>query len=199
METEVFIEPSARALAGFSTSGFAVLEQLVPRTVCSALTEEAQSAYPASWSCERGPEDQPPLQRNRRAELGPIARGLVSDGALLQLLRTTSGLALQPSFEATCFTYYQAGDYLAVHQDRKNSCIMTLLLYLGVRWSQDLGPSPGLSLSVHDREYGPPLLQIPSSVGKAVLLMGSRVWHGRRQLWPQESVSALSACFKEAA
>lgn len=199
MEPLVLIEAPARALADFSQRGLAVFEQLVSKPVCEALVEEARSARSQSWACERGPQDQPPLQRNRRAELGPVARGLVGDPSLLQLLRTASGLAVQPSYEATCFTYYQGGDYLAVHQDRKNSCIMTLLLYLGVEWSRDRGPGPGLSLSVHDREYGPSQLQIPSAVGKAVILMGSRIWHGRRQLWPRESLAALSACFKEAA
>ncbi len=199
METQVLIEAPARALADFSQRGLMVFERLVSEAVCRALQEEARSAFSGSWTCVRGPEDQPPLQRNRRAELGPVARGLVGDPSLLQLLRNASGLAVQPSYEATCFTYYQGGDYLAVHQDRKNSCIMTLLLYLGVEWSRETGPGPGLSLSVHDREYGPSQLRIPSAVGKAVILMGSQIWHGRRQLWPRESVATLSACFKEAA
>lgn len=179
---------------GFRQRGLLLLDGFVPQGVYEELREEAQAARSEAWVCQRQPGDAPPLQRNRRSQLGTAARALVSSEAMRALIHGVCGQSVEVSYEASCFTYYREGDFLETHQDRPESCLLTFLLYVQAEWHAAIGPGPGLSLQVQ-APTGPVL--VPSTPGRAVLLRGSAVPHGRPRLWPGESVSMLAACFRK--
>ncbi len=178
----------------FREHGLLLLDGFVPQDVFETLRAEAKQARSAAWVCQRGPGDAPPLQRNHRAELGPAARALVDCDEMRALVHGVCGLSVQVSYEASCFTYYGEGDFLEAHEDRPQSCLLTFLLYVQAEWHEGVGPGPGLSLKVHAPGGE---VSVPSKPGRALLLQGSAVPHGRPRLWPGESVSMLAACFKK--
>lgn len=178
----------------FRERGLLLLDGFVPPEVFESVRAEALQARGAAWVCQRGPGDAPPLQRNHRAELGPAARGLVDCEEMRSLVHGVCGWNVEVSYEASCFTYYGEGDFLETHEDRPQSCLLTFLLYVQAEWHEGIGRGPGLSLQVQAPSGQ---VWVPSMPGRALLLRGSAVPHGRPRLWPGESVSMLAACFKK--
>ena len=102
------------------------------------------------------------------------------------------------SDDASCYTFYRAGDHLGAHQDQKLACVATLILYLEAGGPDPDRPDTGLKLKVYGDTLPPDrvaIREIPTRVGRLVLGRGSEVWHERPRLLDGEYVAALTACF----
>lgn len=188
--------------ADFDASGVLVFGPpfIAPGTF-DALREEARRQRSAAWRCARaGGEGEPCAQHNLRSELGPVARGLLGAGPVIDALEGMTGMRLAPSFEASCFTYYESpDDFLGIHTDRRTSCRVTLLVYLDARHGELRPSSPGVELHVYSSwagAAGPPQLRVTARANRAVVLLGSALPHGRPRLGEGESITLLSACFE---
>lgn len=164
------------------------------------LVEESRRQRSGAWACEHlDPPEGVCAQRNRRAELGPLARRLISSEALLEPLGAVAGVPLRPGFEASCYTYYETpGDFLATHRDRPDSCALTLLLYLEASHMAESALGEGLMLYVYDEgdDAGyAPRLRVRARPNRLVFLRGASLPHSRPPLGIGERVSLLSACF----
>ena len=165
------------------------------------MLNEARQQRPSAWLCERSQDDgQTCAQRNWRAELGPVSRALLSSEEFQRILYEITGTELEPSFEASCFTYYESPlDFLSIHQDRPESCTISLLIYLEAFGPQTSRPGEGLGLFISTRANPSreisPLLIVTARPNRAVILKGSELPHYRPNLSPGESISLLSACF----
>lgn len=165
------------------------------------MVREARRQRTAAWLCERSGDDgQSCAQRNWRAELGSASRALLSSEEIQRIIYEITGTWFEPSFEASCFTYYESpSDFLSSHQDRPESCALSLLIYLESAQAETSLHGDGLDLFIATRarpqsETGT-LLRVTARPNRAVILRGSELPHYRPNLSPGESVSLLSACF----
>ena len=110
--------------AQFDVSGVVVLgpPSLNPQ-IFDEMLYEARQQRGSAWLCERsGNDGQSCAQRNWRAELGPVSRALLSSKESEWILYQITETHFEPSFEASCFTYYESSfDFLSLHQDRPGS------------------------------------------------------------------------------
>lgn len=175
---------------GFAELGPPALEE----DSFAALRFEAEQARADAW--ER-PRHATVGQKVRRAALGSVARSLLASPELLSLLRELAGREMTPSWDASCFTYYDApSDFLAPHMDRQGSCPFTVLVYLDVA-----GDGHGLALDVFARgdEKGDSVaLRIPARPNQIVIGRGGEFLHGRSPLAEGARVVVLTACYSEA-
>lgn len=190
-DTEVR-EAAARTV---ERDGFAALPALDPASPWfEALVREAEEARSQAW--ER-PSGEAVDHRAWRGPIGPHAQELLASAETRQLLADVVGDEVTPSFEGTCFTYYEGpDDFLGAHRDREGACAYTLILTLRASWPEDRDPGPGLQLEVWgDAHEGPPLAILPTVRGGLVLGRGAEVFHARPPLREGESVWALTACY----
>lgn len=192
-------EAACNALAdAVAATGFAALgPQALDTPLLEAMRAEALAQRALSWGCAEGDTVD---HRNRRADLGPVGREFLMAPETLTLLARVAGAALQPSLEASCYTYYEGpGDFLAPHLDRPGACAFTLIVYLSTRWPADAEPGPGLELRVFapgdDAGAGEPRAVLPTRDNVLVLGRGADVPHGRPPLAAGEQVVALTSCY----
>lgn len=170
-------------------------ERSFDQMVCEARQQRA-----SAWLCERSGDDgQSCAQRNWRAELGPASRALLSSEEFQRIIYEITGTWFEPSFEASCFTYYESSlDFLSVHQDRPESCALSVLIYLESSQADTSPPGDGLGLFISTRNKPPSdtgtLLRVTARPNRAVILRGAELPHYRPHLSPGESISLLSAC-----
>ena len=135
------------------------------------------------------------------AGLGHAARSFLESRATMSLLSLVLGSRFELTREASCYTYYDCGDFLGVHRDRESECAATLILYLDVRTPEVRSPVTGLQLRVYlpgaDDELRVQCV-IPTRTRTLVIGRGARTWHERPTLENGESLAALTACFREA-
>ena len=141
-------EPARTALkATVAGVGFAAFgPEALSESMFAALRDEAEGQRGSAWGRAEG---QTVDHRHRRANLGPAAKSFLTAPGTLALLAEVAGGRLIPSFEASCFTYYDGpNDFLAPHLDRPSACAFTLIVYLSVNWPDGAAPGPGLELQV---------------------------------------------------
>ena len=135
------------------------------------------------------------------AGLGKVATSFLECESAKDLLHSVFKTRFVLTHEASCFTYYECGDFLGLHRDRENECAVTLILYLDVRGPQIPTAHTGLQLRVYLPGADENLvvrLVIPSCIGTLVIGRGSETWHERPTLQKGEYLAALTACFRRA-
>ncbi len=167
--------------------------------LCAAMLAEAHDQEASAWGRAEGVTVD---HRNRRSNLGPVAKQFVADPQTLELLRDVLGGEVQPSFVASCFTYYRGPlDFLGPHLDRPDVCTCTLIVYLAADWPVANEPGPGMALQVFapaDEAGLEPLATLATRANVMVIGRGAEIPHGRRVLRDGERVVALTACYASA-
>jgi len=180
-----------------NNNGFALLEAPALKSDWfDNLNKEIGQQMSESWDKPKQGMD---AERVQRANLGPVAQQLLTDNETLDFMFEVFGEEFEPSFAATCYTYYDDKDYyLGKHLDRESSCTVTLIVYLVCSWPENTLPSSGLSLEVfgQNASEGAAPTVIPTRSNSIVLGRGSRFPHQRPKLQQGERLYALTACFK---
>jgi hypothetical protein len=139
-------------------------------------------------------------QSNARGLLGRAAAAFLRSERTVGLLSAMSGFRVEPSFEASCYTYYdRAGHYCGLHRDAPGACEVTLLLCLVSTW-RGTKPSRGVALEVYGRRYRTgqkPRFVMRSEANQLLVLRGSRVYHQRPRITKGERVIVLTACYRK--
>lgn len=174
--------------------GFAAFAPALDDTLVLDMNAEAEAQRAGAWGRAEGETVD---HRNRRADLGPVARRFLTSPETLRLLADVVGADLIPSYEASCYTYYDGpDDFLAPHLDRPGACAYTLIVYLHAAWPERTDPGPGMALQVFaDATATAPTARFPTRPNVLVVGRGAEVWHGRAPLADGERVVALTACY----
>lgn len=136
--------------------------------------------------------------RGHLADLGEVALSFLTGSAIAGLLQAAFGQAFTLSRGSSCYTYFEAGNYLSAHRDGAEDCAVTILVYLEAASPDPEAPSSGLTLQLFEERAGRPgdaIHAISTRSGVLVAGRGSRVWHGRPPLQAGEHVYLLTACF----
>jgi Tfp pilus assembly protein PilF len=191
-------EVQASMRATIASVGFSSHPAALTADLLAKMSAEAEAQLASAWGRAEG---ETVAHCNRRADLGPVARDFLTAPETLQLLEALVGAPVVPSFEASCYTYYEGpDDFLAPHLDRPDACTYTLIVYLQVLWPPGDDPSPGLELQVFASETAKvPQARLPTRPNVLVVGRGAQVWHGRPRLRAGEQVVALTACYAVAA
>jgi hypothetical protein len=183
--------------ASVSEYGFAYLEDALGDELTALRAEAALKRDNARSAIESSAIP----YKARIADLGDDALSFLRSPSIAQLLNALFDEPLTLSEDASCYTFYGPGDFLSLHRDRPVECTATLILYLDAASPDPHSPLTGLSLRVfgeHGEKAAEPRLIIPTGIGTMVVGSGSRTWHERPPLQPDERVIALTACFAAA-
>lgn len=183
------------ALDELGTSGFTCIRGIIEPSVLEALRSEAlQKRHHAKAVCS----DSNPKYRAHLAGLGEAAQRFLATQHMSGLMVKLFGLPLAPQPSASCYTYYQPGDFLGPHLDHAEDCRATAILYLDVVKAEDESAHTGLELHIlhppPDEDRGPRVI-IPTEAGALVVGLGSQNWHKRPILQEGEYLAALTACY----
>jgi len=202
-DTSLLVDAAGEAVLRdeFNHRGAAVvpgpaLEKRLWQALC---TEAALERTRGAWRLEATQVIGEISQENVRGHLGPLGRGLLASDYTRRLLKQVTGLELEPSWSASCYTYYdEPGAYLGEHCDKYDACRVAMLTYLLADWPAHLLPGPGLQLEVFaaDSSRSPLVARITSRSNRVVILNGSRQAHRRAALAPGESLTLLAGCFR---
>lgn len=194
----------ARLRMEFSTRGAAVLgpSALDPACHIALLQEALAQRQSASWSlvAERCPGEI--SQHNMRAYLGPEARGFLSSPAILAYLQQVTGHRVEPSWSASCYTYYDGpGQHMGEHCDKREACRIAVLVYLQTTWIPGTHPTVGLQLHVFrgDNAASGLVARITALSNRIVFLNGAEQAHLRPALAEGEHMTMLAGCYQAAA
>lgn len=190
------LPPRAALREAIDTGGFTALPApALQPAMFDALREEAREQRVQAWDKA---SDGAPGANARRADLGPVARSFLTHPETAALLHEAFGVEVEPSYEATCFTYYEAeGDFLDTHCDRPESCELTLIAYLEATWPDAAEPGPGLALEVYGPDGSRDDQQLLATRTNTVVLGRGAHWpHGRPPLREGERIVALTACYR---
>lgn len=196
------VDASALAAAVTETGFAAIGPSALDGVLFDALRIEAETQRVHAWGSAEGLTV---AHRNRRSNLGPVAMDLLTAPEILALLAEVARCPLEPSFEASCYTYYDGpDDFLAPHLDRPDACAFTFIIYLVALWPDHAEPGPGLDLQVfapgvEGESVDPPRAVLATRANVFVVGRGAEVPHGRPALAEGEQVVALTACFAFAA
>jgi hypothetical protein len=198
----VFPHTDAHALQEeFDARGVAVIPgPALDASLWEGLCAEArQQRTNGAWRLEAAHVMGEISQDNIRGHLGPIARTLLASDDTRRLLREVTRLDLEPSWSASCYTYYDVpGAYLGEHCDKFDACRVAMLVYLMADWPSNQLPGAGLQLEVFagDSSRSPLVARITSRTNRIVILNGSRQAHRRAALAAGESLTLLAGCFR---
>ena len=183
------------------TFGFAFLENALGDDLFRALHAEAMAQRIGADDVSDDGVGATAPYKARRAHLGTVARSFLASDAI----RTLLGALLSEDFaltdDASCYTYYDALDFMAAHRDRPDDCVATVIVYLSAASPDPRSPHTGLSLRLlgeGTKKTSKPTAVIPTRSRSIVVGRGSRTWHDRPPLQDGESVVALTACFTSA-
>ncbi|WP_144444235.1 hypothetical protein [Caballeronia arationis] len=186
----------SRLRAEIGASGFACMPDALDATRFGALQAEASvRRQEALRACGDGDV----RYRSRVAPLGDVARAFLAGSELASALESVFDDAYAYEEEASCYTYYESGDFLGVHRDRPDECEITVIVYLHAQGRGADAPDTGLRLDIYsggDTDERRLVHFIPTRTGGMVLGRGAAVWHARPPLLQDESVIALTACFR---
>ena len=132
------------------------------------------------------------------ADLGATAIATLTGPRVGGLLHGLFGRRFALTRGSSCYTYYEAGDFLSAHRDGADDCEVTLLIYLEAVSPDPEAAGSGLQLRIHVDQGGSPGAiseSIGTRVNRLVVGRGAQIWHGRPTLNEGERVSLLSACF----
>ncbi|WP_141521689.1 hypothetical protein [Novosphingobium sp. PC22D] len=138
---------------------------------------------------------------SRVAPLGPSAIHVLGSMASAALLEPVFGRRFRYCPDASCYTFFEAGDFLETHRDDASNCEVTLLFYLSASPFRPDKQASGLNLSVYADDGDAPgaLLKIIATPQGAIMFgRGSRFWHRRHRLQEGEHIWMLTACFTSA-
>ena len=175
--------------------GFGCLEDALEDALFAALRAEAAELRRAALGAK---DDGAVPYQSRIGDLGEAAKAFLAGGAIADLLRAVFGEAFVLSEDASCYTYYETGDFLSAHKDRAAECAVTVILYLDAASPNPQSPDTGLALRVYAvnlEERPTPRIVIPTRIGTLVVGRGSQTWHERPRLQEGEYVAALTACY----
>jgi hypothetical protein len=185
----------ATARANIGTAGFTRIDSLFSLQLLSELRSEAfhkkKDAIPACGTSQC-------QYQAHLAGLGKAGIAFLSADRMLNLLDTLFGMPLTLEVGASCYTYYQPGDFLGPHQDHAELCFATAILYLDVVHSDNKHDKTGLELHVFGTSpaYTPkPRLVLPTKAGSLITGLGAENWHARPPLQNGEFITALTACY----
>lgn len=136
---------------------------------------------------------------SRVASLGSAGRKFLQELVPTQFLYPIFGKNFLYCAEASCYTFFEEGDFLDTHKDGADVCEVTALFYLSASPLVESSEVSGLFLHIYeDNRDGPGLLRqsIPTPAGAAMFGRGSQVWHGRTAMAKNEHIWMLTACFK---
>jgi hypothetical protein len=132
------------------------------------------------------------------AGLGSTGIAFLAGDRISQLLDILFGLPLTLQTSASCYTYYQPGDFLDPHLDDEELCLVTVILYLDVVHSDKRADKTGLELHIlgkHLSADNKPQAVLPTQTGSLIIGLGSAHWHKRPTLQNGEFVTAITACY----
>ncbi|MCT4334400.1 hypothetical protein MU516_16175 [Paracoccus sp. YLB-12] len=177
--------------------GFAALPGAVAAPALSAMRAEARAQLVDAMLAENTAGTL--RYRAHLTSLGPHALSFLRSPTLIDLLARHFGSRYSLSEEISCLTRYDAGSHLGAHLDTpRDRCAATVLVYLEAEGPDPKGRETGLVLHVYGEEpdsVASPRLTIPTVAGSIVLGRGSRIWHERPALAPEESVVAITGCY----
>jgi hypothetical protein len=202
-DAPVFADPALLAparTAEFRSTGATVIgPPALAEGLHRDLLAEAERQFAAeSWQLTGGRDQGEIAQDNRRAHLGPVARGYLASAAVSQWLLQLTGERLAPSWSATCYTRYTGpSEHMGEHCDKADSCKYNLLTYLDAAWPAGAEPSPGMQLFVFrgDNSASGLALRLTARTNRVAALYGSRHAHLRPPLAPGERLVMLAGCF----
>lgn len=189
---------SAALLSLLENDGFVFIPDSIPLSLLRELKDECLDARNSSLRAEGQGELQ---YRSSLAPLGMKGRELLENAASSEILEPLFGRKFSCSWNASCYTYYEAGDFLAAHLDGVENCEVTLLFYLDATTPGNDPGESGLHLTLYRQDEGGavvPRKTIATTAGGIMLGFGSRVLHGRRRLEEGEHIFMLTACFTSA-
>ena len=177
------------------TVGFTCIEEVLSSKLLSKLRSEAfdkkKDATPVSSTSEC-------QYQARLASLGGYGSAFLAGQGITQLLDTTFDLSLTLEKDASCYTYYQPGDFLDPHLDHSEVCKVTVILYLDVVHTRKQTDKTGLELHVFGdslSDADKPKVVFPTRTGSLIIGLGSINWHKRPTLQEDEYVTAITACY----
>lgn len=194
-EIRVTAETLSSLRAGAREFGFVPLENALSDELMAGLRAEA-SAQRAVARPAVGTDANP--YKSHIAELGDVARSFLTGSSVARLLQAAFEQSFALSKHASCYTYYEPGNFLSRHRDRPVECAATLIVYLDAASPDPQSAQTGLSLRVFGEDGAgatEPRAVIPTRIGTLVVGRGSSFWHERPMLQPGEHVVALTACF----
>jgi hypothetical protein len=183
---------------GVERFGFSSIDKAIDRELLEALRVEAADHRRGASQAR---ETQKVAYRASVAGLGQVATSFLECESATELLQFVFKARFVLTREASCYTYYECGDFLGLHRDRETECAVTLIVYLDVRAAQIPSAHTGLQLRVYspgDDENLMVRLVIPACTGTLVIGSGSQTWHERPTLQKGEFLAALTACFRRA-
>ena len=187
--------------ADFAERGVAVLtEPALETRLWRSLCGEARAQRDAaSWHLFSKSNADEISQDNMRGYLGPSARALLAGRGTRALLHAVTRRRLEPSWSASCYTYYDApGSHMGEHCDKYDACRIAMLIYLEARWPEGRISGPGLRLYVFegDSSRTPLAAQVAAHSNRVVILNGAGKAHIRPPLAAGESLLMLAGCFR---
>ena len=99
-----------------------------------------------------------------------------------KILEILFSIPLTLEESASCYTYYQPGDFLGTHLDHAEKCVVTVILYLDVVHSDKRSYETGLELHILGQtssDEDKPQVIIPTKAGSLIIGLGSVNWHKR--------------------
>lgn len=178
--------------------GFAAADNWLDADVFRSLRAESLAQRDSARSVS---DDGEISYRGYLADLGNVALSFLTSSAIAEFLRAAFDEAFTLARGSSCYTYYEAGNYLSAHKDGAEDCAVTILVYLDAASPDPGAATSGLSLELFDDRAGRPgdvIHAIATRSGLLVAGRGSRVWHGRPPLADGEHVYLLTACFSAA-
>lgn len=187
---------AARLNAAIETDGFAYIANAIPAHLWAALQDECGGARKTANSAQ---SDHPLAYRSSLSSLGEVGLDLVKFRAPDEILAPIFDQSFEYCEDASCYTYFEADDFLSPHLDGADNCEVTLLFYIS---ATEPGANPeesGLYLSIYEDGPGEtPMLRksIATPEGGIMVGRGSKVLHGRKKLSEGEKIWMLTACFR---
>ncbi len=191
------VDHKAAALS-IARYGFAAFPAAIATSALLAMRDEARARLADAMLAE---DTSGKLRyRAHLTSLGPHALSFLRNPALIGLLARHFGGCYSLSEEISCLTRYDARSHLGAHLDTpRDRCAVTILVYLEAEGPNPKSRETGLVLHIYGEEPDrntSPRLTIPTVAGSIVLGRGSRVWHERPALAPEESVVAITGCYR---
>ena len=189
-------EKAARLNAAIESDGFAYVANAIPEGLWADLQDECGRARKTANSAQ---SDHPLAYRSSLSSLGEVGLDLIKSRAPDEILAPIFGQRFEYCEDASCYTYFEAGDFLSPHLDGAENCEVTLLFYISATEPGETPEESGLYLSIYDD--GPsdtPMLRksIATPEGGIMVGRGSKVLHGRNKLAEGEKIWMLTACFR---
>jgi hypothetical protein len=185
-----------KALSDLNKIGFTCFPELIDATLLSELRSEAlrckHDAKRASSTSGHG-------YRAQLSGLGEAGRAFLTGSTMAGLIGAMFHIPLEPDKIASCYTYYQPGDFLGAHVDHPEQCSVTAILYLDVVRSDRDSDRTGLELHILSAspsdDGSQPRAIMTSEPGSLIVGLGSLHWHERPMLQDGEYLTAMTACY----